>query len=94
MSVSRWQWSMVLVLLGPAGVLPAQEKLAAQLARLDGVIAPAEERQALAGMVSSDIQRRRQELNDQNTAAWMKVTSRQSWEQFRNPKLAALKASL
>jgi len=24
----------------------------------------------------------------------MKVTSRQSWEQFRNPKLAALKASL
>jgi len=58
-----------LLLLSLGEVLSADEKLAAQLARLDGVVAPAEERQALAGMVSSDIQRRRQELNDQNTAA-------------------------
>jgi cephalosporin-C deacetylase-like acetyl esterase len=94
MSISRWQCLAVLLLLGSVGLLPAEEKLASRLARLEAVVAPAEERQALTNMVSADIQRRRQELNDRNTAAWMKVTDRRSWEQFRTPILAALKESL
>ena len=87
-------WSAALLVLGSAKILSAEEMLATRLSRLDTVVAPTEERQSLADMVSSDIRRRRQELNDQNSAAWMKITGRQDWEQFRTAKLAALKTSL
>src|SRR5262249_5031610 len=43
------------LLLVLAGSLPAEEKLADKLAHLDAAVAPAEERQALAGMVAGDI---------------------------------------
>jgi dienelactone hydrolase len=91
----RWLVALALLcFLGAAlAVAPPRNELADRLARLD-VGSPPEERKALAGMISDAIQRRRQELNDRNTAAWQAVKGRAEWEGFRNSKLEALRASL
>ena len=81
-----------LLVLGTPAV--AAEKLADRLAQLETTAAPAAERKALAGMVAEAIQRRRQELNERNTAAWQAVKSRADWERFLKPKLTALQTSL
>jgi cephalosporin-C deacetylase-like acetyl esterase len=87
---------VAVVVLVLVGVLSAREpeKLADRLAKLDATIAPADEQKALANMVASAIQRRRQELNDANTSAWRTVANKDDWEKFRAPKLQALRDSL
>jgi dienelactone hydrolase len=58
-----------------------------------GVLSEAD-RQSLDDMVSRDIERRRLAAIQRENAAWAKVQSREDWERFRDPRLAALKRSL
>jgi cephalosporin-C deacetylase-like acetyl esterase len=90
---------LLLTLLGPAwaagsGPAVADDKLADRLGRLEAVVATSEEQKELAATLAADIRRRRQELDERWSAAWGRVATREDWEKFRNPALAALRASL
>jgi cephalosporin-C deacetylase-like acetyl esterase len=76
---------------------PAQrpaESLAESLKRLETVVVPAGEQKGMERMLADAIQRRRQELNERNTAEWQAVKNTDDWEKFRKEKLARLEASL
>jgi dienelactone hydrolase len=72
----------------------AEEPLAGQLARLDGTVAPAEEREALAGMLGDSVRTLRSRLGERHNEAWQHVQTRDDWDAFRKPRVDALRASL
>src|SRR5690242_18155873 len=72
----------------------AAERLIARIVTLDSEVFPASEREPLAQMLAEDQRRRRQEANRRDAAAWADVKTREEWEAFRAPRIAALRASL
>ena len=76
------------------GVASAADDLAATIGKLDGTVATADEKESLASQVRDNLRARLQQANDQSTAEWQAVRSREDWERLRTGKLAALRASL
>jgi cephalosporin-C deacetylase-like acetyl esterase len=70
--------------------------LAAALRKLNGTAIPAEvaKERPPEKMLWSDVRRRLQAANDRESAAWRAVRTREDWEKFRAPRLAALRQSL
>ena len=64
--------------------------LATALRDLDITALSSDERQASAGMISRDIERRRLLAIQRENMAWSKVKSRNDWERFRDQRLNAL----
>ncbi len=52
------------------------------------------ERDRLAAMVRDDQAKRLREANVRSSAAWQAIKTREDWERFRAPRLAALRGSL
>jgi len=67
--------------------------LATALRDLDMTVLSSDERQASAGMISRDIERRRLLAIQRENMAWSKVKSRDNWERFRDQRLNALRES-
>lgn len=72
----------------------ASDKLADRLLHLETAVVPVEHQKEAARMVADGIGRRRHQCNERNTAAWQAVHHRVNWEQFLQPRLAALRGSL
>jgi cephalosporin-C deacetylase-like acetyl esterase len=64
------------------------------LAAIDSTVATANERELLINQVRDSLRLRLQHANDASTAGWKAVQTRADWEQFRDGKLSALRASL
>jgi cephalosporin-C deacetylase-like acetyl esterase len=73
---------------------PFVNPLAEHLRALDAEVIPAQERPDLAKMLDRDLRQRHDAANRRDAAAWKEVTSREEWERFLAPRLAALRASL
>jgi hypothetical protein len=87
----------MVLLLGQASAQSggADRALAGKLSGLDAAIAPQSERaKGLPQMLRQEIRARLRAANERETAAWSKVQTRAEWEQFRDTRLLALKASL
>ncbi len=86
------------ILLGisaPAlGINMAEERLASMLVALDGRVLTPEEFTAASGMLQQDAWVRVLAANNRENLAWAKVGSKDGWEQFRDDRLEALRASL
>jgi cephalosporin-C deacetylase-like acetyl esterase len=78
------------------GAAPDRVGRAAWLRRLDGRVFPRgiEREQEMAGMLARVVQSRVQEANLRESREWDGVKTRHDWEQFREPRLRALRASL
>ncbi len=79
-----------------AGQQEVGEGLAPLLRRLDATVIPADTAQAkeLPQMLSRSAMTRLHAANRQDTEAWHRVRTRSDWEQFRDARLRALRASL
>ena len=76
------------------GIVRADDDLAIEIAKLEGTVATADEKEGLASQVRDQLRKRIQQANDKSTAEWQAVHSREDWERLRNAKLAALRESL
>jgi dienelactone hydrolase len=70
--------------------------LAEELRRLDTRVVPADSERAreLPRMLGRDARARIDTANRRETAAWHKITTRQEWERYRDPRIEALRRSL
>jgi len=70
--------------------------LAAQLRGLDPRVLPEETDQAQqpAGMLGRDVRARLRAADDRESQAWQAIRTRADWENYRNPRLQALRVSL
>jgi len=73
-----------------AALLFAQNDLADKLRELDPKVLPAEQPK----MIGRDARARIDEANKRETEAWNGIRSREEWEQYRDRKIQALRASL
>src|SRR5438093_2857262 len=87
-----------ILLLAPvsAGQEKADEGLASALRGLDATVIPADtaEGKQLSEMLSRNVQARFRAANRRSTEDWHRLSTRADWEQFRDPRLRALRASL
>lgn len=72
----------------------AADDLAMAISKFDGTVSTTDEAKAIAGQVRENLQARLQQANDQSSADWKAIHSREDWERLRKEKLAALKRSL
>jgi cephalosporin-C deacetylase-like acetyl esterase len=72
----------------------ADDNLAAQLRDLGGAVFPAERGKELSRTLPRDVQTRLRAANLRENQAWQKVQTRADWEQYRDIRLQALRASL
>jgi dienelactone hydrolase len=88
----------VLAVIAAAAVSRAEDepRLADELRRLDVRVVPADSERAkeLPRMLGRDARSRIDAANRRETAAWHKVTTREQWERYRDPRLDALARSL
>ncbi len=88
------------IILGPGGGGPrvpaADRDLAAQLHGLEGVVFPsdADKTPGLNRMLARDLRARLRDANLRENRAWQQVRTRGDWEQYRDARLRALRASL
>jgi dienelactone hydrolase len=79
----------------PEPVGQPQRDLAAGLRDLEPIVAPgSDDAKLLSQMLAKDIKARRDAVNQQLTKLWNGLKSREDWEKFRDPRLAALRQSL
>ena len=72
-----------------------KQDLAATLRELGPVVDPATELgKSLPKMLAADIKARRDAINKADSDAWHALKTREDWEQFKAPRIAALKRSL
>jgi dienelactone hydrolase len=64
------------------------------LAELDATVLPEETRTRARQMIADDIERRRLAQIAKENDAWRQIGSRHGWEQFRDQRISALRASL
>jgi cephalosporin-C deacetylase-like acetyl esterase len=83
------------LLVSPAAGEPVVD-LAAQLKELNSLVVPADSDQAkeLPKMLSADARNRIRTANQRETKAWQELKTKADWEKFKEPRLAALRASL
>lgn len=96
--IQRGIVAATLLMLPPvsAGQEKADERLASALRGLDGTVIPVNtvEGKQLSEMLSRNVQARFRAANRRSTEAWHQVKTRADWEQFRDARLRALRASL
>ncbi|MBL8799533.1 MAG: acetylxylan esterase [Planctomycetia bacterium] len=70
--------------------------LAAQLKELNAAVVPADSEQGkeLPKMLSTDARNRIRAANQRETKAWQELKNKADWEKFKEPRIAALRASL
>src|SRR5438552_5417102 len=81
-------------LLGAAQA--AGDDLAEQLRDLNATVIPADSEQAkqLPRMLARHVQTRLREANQRESGLWQQIRTRADWEQYRDPRIQALRASL
>ncbi len=72
----------------------ALDNLTSQLQALDANAIPADEREAARGRLGKELYAQLKAANNDSSALWKQIDSRETWEAFRQNKLAKLKASL
>lgn len=75
-------------------VSQAEDNLATIIAGVAGTVATGDEREFVANQVRESLNRRLHDANQQSTADWNSVHSREDWERLKTEKLAALRKSL
>lgn len=75
-------------------VSQAEDNLTTIIAGVDGTVATDDEREFVANQVRESLNRRLNDANQQSTAEWNSVHSREDWERLKTEKLAALRKSL
>lgn len=88
--------SIVLLLACTSNAAVPADEPSAALSRVDGRVYPADSDRTreLTSMLSRDLRARTQAANLRESRAWQELRSRADWERFRDPRLAALQASL
>lgn len=71
-------------------LLLAQGDLASELLKLDSTVLP----EPPARMVSQDAYGRIKEANRRESEAWGKITTKEEWERYKEPRIRALRESL
>lgn len=86
--------AVALLLLGAERV--AGDDLATQLRDLNATVIPAHSEQAkqLPRMLTRHVQARIRETNQRESRLWQQIRTRAEWEQYRDPRIQALRASL
>jgi hypothetical protein len=84
----------MLLFLGTARA--AGDDLAGQLRDLNATVIPADSEQAkqLPRMLARHVQARLREANQRESRLWRQIQMRAAWEQYRDPRIQALRASL
>lgn len=89
---------LLFLLFACAGVLGGEGGMSTDLAKALGAwdcgVLSAEERTQGAAALEDELHARLREANRRETAAWAKVSSKAEWEQFRDARISALRASL
>ncbi|MCE9530689.1 MAG: acetylxylan esterase [Planctomycetes bacterium] len=67
---------------------------AVDLGKLSPDVLSKEQRGDAAGMIERDIGKRFKEANVRNREDWLKITTREQWEKFRDERIAKLRTSL
>src|SRR5262249_6012262 len=85
---------VAVLLLG--AVRAAGDDLAAQLRDLNATVIPVDTEQAkqLPRMLARHVQGRMREANQRESRLWQQIRTRVEWEQYRDPRMQALRASL
>jgi cephalosporin-C deacetylase-like acetyl esterase len=80
----------------PIGAAEPADGIAAQLRDLNAaVISPdSDQGKGLAKMLSTDARAQIRAANQRETKAWRELKTKADWEKFRDPRIAALRASL
>jgi len=68
--------------------------LAGQLRDLNAAVAAPDQAKELPKMLSADARNRVRAANQRETAAWKALQSKADWEKYKEPRIAALRASL
>jgi dienelactone hydrolase len=92
MNTQRMGMVLLLALLSAPALRAQGEDLPGKLRALDAQVIRSD--RDLRRMLSEDIQTRRQEMNQRETRAWRKITTKQEWERYRDKRLQALRTSL
>ena len=90
---------MVAIVLGNATIAraadaPPIDRLAAGLRELSPRVLPEAQQKQAPSMVRRDLDRRLNQANLRSSETWRAVKTLRQWEQFRDARLAALRASL
>jgi len=74
----------------------AGDDLVAQLRDLNATVIPADSEQGkrLPRMLARSVQARLREANQRESRLWQQIRTRADWEQYRDPRIQALRASL
>ncbi|MFQ6040596.1 MAG: hypothetical protein ACE5PV_07045 [Candidatus Poribacteria bacterium] len=70
------------------------DNLTEKICSLNPNIFASDEREVLAQMLRNDVQTRCKEVNQGDVKAWAEVNSKDDWENFRAPRIEALRKSL